>query len=588
MLSAVPDWAWPAVALALLVVAALAWMRSLALASRLRAAEAECRETQARVDAGEKEIERMSAASNQRIAALDRALQNERRLFDAGPVTMFRWQAREGWPVDYVSPNVVQLFGWTADDFMTGRVRYAAVVHAEDLERIAREVAAHSQGAATFFEQDYRIVRKDGATRWLYDITLIERDPNGAITHYVGYVLDRTERVHVEQRLQRSQRLESLGVLAGGIAHDFNNLLVGILGNAALARERMAAGDPSLELVAAVEHAAHRAGDLTNQMLAYAGRANIELHPIDLAALIGEMADLVHASISKKATLELRTSAPLPTIVGDSAQLGQVAMNLITNASDALGDRTGTITVTTGVVDLTEADLARSFGAHTVVPGRFAYLEVAEDGCGMDATTQARMFEPFFTTKFAGRGLGLAAVLGIVRGHHGAIEVESALGRGSRVRVCLPVDSSARPAARAESPSGVAGEPVLPRTTILIVDDEPAVQALASRVVRGRGLEALVAGDGEQALELHAGRGGDIGCVLLDLTMPRLSGAETFKALRERSPKLPVVITSGYSENDALEVVGRAPATYFLHKPFTPAELVERLARALASNTASA
>ncbi|MCE9594031.1 MAG: response regulator [Planctomycetes bacterium] len=580
-----PEWTWPVVAGVLALIAVVFWRRVLTLRDRLHAAEAECRETEARVTAGEKEVERVSAALNQQVAALGRALQNERRLFDAGPVTMFRWQAREGWPVEYVSPNVVQLFGWADQDFMTGRVRYASVVHAEDIERVAREVGAHSQGAASFFEQDYRIVRKDGATRWLYDITLIERDANGAITHYVGYVLDRTERVHVEQRLQRSQRLESLGVLAGGIAHDFNNLLVGILGNAALARERLPAGDPSVELVEAVEHAARRAGDLTNQMLAYAGKANIAVHPIDLSALIGEMADLVHASISKKATLEFHTSTPVPPIVGDSAQLGQVAMNLITNASDALGERSGRIVVATGVVELVEADFARVVGAPSLVPGSYAYLEVTDDGCGMDAMTQARMFEPFFTTKFAGRGLGLAAVLGIVRGHHGAIEVESSPGRGSRVRVYLPLGAAARPAARdASAPPPTPGEPVLRATTILIVDDEPAVQALAARVVRGRGLEALVAGDGEQALALLAEHGGDIGCVLLDLTMPKLSGAETFKALRARSPKLPVVITSGYSESDALESVDGAPATYFLHKPFTPAELVERLALALSAN----
>ncbi|MCC6409159.1 MAG: response regulator, partial [Planctomycetes bacterium] len=432
----------------------------------------------------------------------------------------------------------------------------------------------------------YRVRDKHGATRWLYDITLVERDEGGAITHYVGYVLDRTERQHadeqrrgLEERLQQAQRLESLGVLAGGIAHDFNNLLVGILGNASLARERMERTDANRELVDSIEQAARHAGDLTHQMLAYAGKAYVAFQLVDLNALIAELAGLLRASVSKKATFELRVAPVAPRVVGDAAQLDQVVMNLVTNASDALGDAPGAIVLSTGETDLTSADVAELYGAPNLGSGRYAYVEVSDDGCGMDAATRARMFEPFFTTKFAGRGLGLAAVLGIARGHRGGIAVDSSPGVGTRVRVYVPVAAADAPVSVARPKEAPIAE--LPRTPVLVVDDEPAVQKLAARVVRGHGLQVLVASDGEQALELHARHGAEIGCVLLDLTMPKLSGAETFKALRERTPDLPIVVTSGYSESDALEQLDARNGTLFLQKPFTPADLVARLASAL-------
>ncbi|MCK6447240.1 MAG: response regulator [Planctomycetes bacterium] len=578
---------WPFATAAAVLVAGSLWWRARQQTRQIEDLLAERRELEALAAAREKELERVSAALQREITRLGSTLAAERRLFDAGPVTMFRWRAASGWPVDYVSPNVTQLFGWSADEFVHGRVRYADVVHPEDLQRVAREVAEHTAAGRAYFEQDYRILHKDGGVRWLYDITLIERDAGGAITHFTGYVLDRTERVQAEnerrtfeQRLQQTQRLESLGVLAGGVAHDFNNLLVGILGNAGLARGRIAPDDPNREFIDSIEEAARRAAELTHQMLAYAGRASVKFEVVDLDAAIAELAGLLRASISKKTTFTVRAAATPPRVLGDRVQLDQVVMNLVTNAADALGDRGGEILLATGTAELGRDALERLHGASGVEPGRFAYVEVTDDGCGMDAETQARMFEPFFTTKFPGRGLGLAAVLGIARGHHGGLEVESRVDGGTRVRFYAPLARADAPPKSAAAPTIDAGR-ALRTTTVLVVDDEPAVQKLAARVMQSRGLAVLLAGDGEQALAAFDAHAGEVGCVLLDLTMPKLSGADTFRALRARAPNLPVIVTSGYSESDATEQIGSRTATYFLQKPFGPDELVGLLAQAL-------
>jgi len=282
------------------------------------------------------------------------------------------------------------------------------------------------------------------------------------------------------------QKLESLGVLAGGIAHDFNNLLVGMLGHAGLALLETPPESPLRDRIQQIETCAVRAADLTNQMLAYSGKGRFLVQPTNLTDVVREMANLLRTAISKSARLDLRLAARLASISGDATQLRQVVMNPITNASDAIGERSGVITIETGMMQATRADLASAYAA-AVDPGEYVYLEVRDTGCGMDTETQQRIFDPFFTTKFSGRGLGLAAVVGIVRGHTGAVTIQSAPRKGTTFRVLFPACAAeAVPLSRPSSPARARRQ-----ARVLIVDDEPAVRAIAretlTRGVHGGG-----------------------------------------------------------------------------------------------------
>ena len=387
------------------------------------------------------------------------------------------------------------------------------------------------------------------------------------------------ERHRMEVQVQQAQKLESLGVLAGGIAHDFNNLLTGILGHVSLALEQLPpATVPPRTYLEKAQRAALRGADLTKHMLAYAGQGPLRAESVELNRVVTELADLLDVSRSKKATLAYQLADDLPPIAADAAQLGQVIMNLITNASEALGERSGAITVSTGMRECDREYLRSPWLEETPPSGRYVYLEVRDTGCGMDAATLARIFDPFFSTKFVGRGLGLAAVLGIVRRHHGAIQVHSEAGVGTTIRVLLP--PAERIAASADAPQFPAGAG--PRTgTILVVDDEPEVLEVASISLDQLGFQVLTAPDGRAALDVFRTHAREIDAVLLDLTMPHLSGAEVFREMRRVRPGVPVVLTSGYSEREVAERLADADYSGFLQKPYLASTLATRLRQAM-------
>ncbi len=383
------------------------------------------------------------------------------------------------------------------------------------------------------------------------------------------------ERLALERKMLEAQKLESLGVLAGGIAHDFNNLLVTMLGNAGLALMEVGPESRARHYVEQIQIAAQRAADLTHQMLAYSGKGRFIVQAVSLNEVIEEMVKLLRVSISKQAALQLNLAPQLPLISADATQLRQVVMNLITNASDALANRAGTITVSTGAMLMERADFERVQPIHDLPAGEYVFLEVADTGSGMDAETQARIFEPFFTTKFTGRGLGLAAVLGIMRGHQGAIQVHSIVGEGTTFRLLFP-------------PQVPMPLPVLPLTApavqktgarLLVVDDEEMVREITMDLLTRFGYETVGAENGARALELA--RMHHFDCVLLDLTMPGMSSEETLRQLRELQPTLRVVLMSGYSEFETSLRFAKMTHDGFVQKPFTPSDLVERLQAAL-------
>ncbi len=386
------------------------------------------------------------------------------------------------------------------------------------------------------------------------------------------------ERHELQQQIQHTQKLESLGVLAGGIAHDFNNLLVGMLGNAGLALMDLPDSSPSVGYLQRIETAAQRAADLTNQLLAYSGRGKFIIRPLHLSALVEEMAHLLETVISKKAVLKLNLATDLPAIEGDATQVRQVIMNLITNASDAVENKSGAISITTGRLHADRAYLTETFLDEDLAEGIYAYLEVSDSGIGMDVDTIAKIFDPFFTTKFTGRGLGLAAVLGIVRGHHGALKVYSEPGRGSTFKVLFPAVNKEVLPAPEEPPSAREWRS---GGLVLVVDDEENVRSVAKATLEHAGFEILTANDGVEALEVFKEHEEDIVLVLLDMTMPHMAGDETFRELRRLRSEVCVILSSGFNEQDATNEFSGKGLAGFIQKPYHPSALLDKVRAAL-------
>ncbi len=368
------------------------------------------------------------------------------------------------------------------------------------------------------------------------------------------------ERKKFETQVRHAQKLESLAVLTEGIAHDFNNLLTGILGSASLASSKLPEGSAVDEQIDRILQAAEKAAVLTNQMLAYAGKENFEVGFVDLNQLVGDVIPLVRTAISKSTRIRESWAANLPSIEADPVQLRQVVVALVTNASEALQDEHGEVSIRTGALKSTDHSGTRVF------------IEIADTGLGMDADTSKRIFEPFFTTKLAGRGLGLAAAQGIVRAHRGEISVQSQLGRGTTVTVLLPATSPRRAVLDDE----VRSSPGSTRT-ILVIDDEQSVREVAQAALQETGFEVLLAGSGHEALDIFVERASEIDAVLLDVSMPRMSGEQTLVKLRRMRPHVKILLTSGHSEQVVLQTFEGKKASAFIQKPFRASELVDRI-----------
>lgn len=444
----------------------------------------------------------------------------------------------------------------------------------DDLQGQPLASIVNDAGLRRLFEQcpdglaarEVRFAGADGVAHVVAVSGSLVHDPRHEARGWVWLLRDVTEqrraeedKARIESWLRQTQRMESLGVMAGGVAHDFNNILTVIQGNADIAllkvRDGEAVRDELEQIAAAVAHAAK----LTDQLLTYAGRGTSTETLVDLNTLLRDISDLLRSALSKKARLEIHLTDPLPFVLGDQSQLRQVILNLLTNASEALGDQPGTITVRTGVT--TDGNEARVF------------LEVCDTGAGMSPEVKARIFDPFFTTKFAGRGLGLATVMGIVQKHRGVIAVESRPGAGTRFEVVLPAGAGE------VAPPSVVG-PATPgwqgRGLALLVDDEAAVRRVVRQILTTAGFEVLEAVDGADGVDAFRRRASEFAIVVLDLTMPRMDGRQALAAIRGIRPAVPVVIISGYAIGEGAEPLEDA-YTGVLHKPFTNAALVSRI-----------
>jgi PAS domain S-box-containing protein len=464
-------------------------------------------------------------------------------------------------------------------------MHFTEFTHPEDLDLDQHLYDSLVRGERDEYTIDKRYFRKGGDVAWgRLGVSLI-RDEAGNPQYTVVMCEDITERKRAEEdrrrleaQIQHAQKLESLGVMAGGIAHDFNNLLMGVLGNADLALATMAPETPGRHYLEKIETAATRAAELTNQMLAYSGKGRFLVERIQLNRVVEEMAHLLRTVISKKAALKFDFTRNLPAIEADASQIRQIVMNLITNASEAIGDTSGVIGLGTGVVEADRKYLSATYLDDELPAGEYVYLEVSDSGSGMDDETLRKIFDPFFTTKFTGRGLGLAAVLGIVRGHQGAIKVCTEPGRGTSFKVLFPQSGDA-PAAREGEPERA--EAAHRETTILIVDDDEGVLDVAKTMLQRNGHTVLTAVDGRQGVELYRRHADEIDLVLLDMTMPQMDGEEAFGELRRIRSDVRVILSSGYSEQDATNRFAGKGLAGFIQKPYRSAKLLDKVREAL-------
>jgi PAS domain S-box-containing protein len=473
------------------------------------------------------------------------------------------------------------LFGYSEQE-MLGRP-LSIIFPPEALQEEQEILAALSRGERVEHFDTIRM-HKDGHTVDVSVAISPIRDHHGTVIGISSVARDITERKRVaeehlqfERQMMQTQKLESLGVLAGGIAHDFNNILMAIIGNTDLALMRLTKESPATDNLRQVLDAATRAADLARQMLAYSGKGKFLIEPIDLNRLVHEMTHMLEVSISKKALLTFKLYEPLPVVSADATQLRQVIMNLVINASEAIGDKSGIIAISTGCMNCDRRYLQDLSLDRQIPDGRYVYLEIADTGCGMDRETIARLFDPFFTTKFTGRGLGMSAVQGIIRGHQGAIKVYSEPGKGTTFKVLLPASAVPQEiSGSTETDTHWCGS-----GTVLLIDDEQSVREIGGEMLRELGFDVIAAANGQVGIEVFEQHHDRIDLVILDLTMPHLDGEQTFRELRQRRPDIKVIISSGFNEQEVTQKFLGKELTGFIQKPYKLSTLKEILRKIL-------
>lgn len=512
-----------------------------------------------------------------------------RTLIDAIPDPIF-FKDRDGRHLE-LNKAAETFFGCSREELI-GKTVFEWPMPRELAEQYAADDRNVIEAGNPLLDREEPFESPSGRRGWLLTSKYPLRDGAGEIYGLVGIARDITEARRIEEerqaferKLQETQKLESLGVLAGGIAHDFNNLLTGVLGNASLARMDSPADSPIQAFLQQIEVAATRAAELCRQMLAYSGKGHFVVQRLDLNAVLHETANLLHVSISKKAALRFQLAASVPPVLADVTQIRQIIMNLVINASEAIGEQGGEIRVSTGVTRAGGTFFAGTHLAPELPEGEYAWIEVRDDGSGMTPEVQARIFDPFFTTKFTGRGLGLAAVLGIVRGHGGAIKVESDAGRGTAFRVWLPAVEGAQaiaPEPASPAPAGWRGS-----GTILVIDDEETVRFATARMLGALGFNVLLASDGRLGADKFAETCDSIRLVLLDLTMPHVDGEQALRMIHQIDPAARVLVMSGFNEQEVLSRFAGQEVAGFIQKPFRMADLREKVRAALASESES-
>jgi PAS domain S-box-containing protein len=501
------------------------------------------------------------------------------------PGMVFRCANDENWTFRFASESCRDLTGYDEHDLIGNRtISYAALIHPDDRPAV-NDVVQEGIRENSSYQVTYRIIPREGPVKWVWEQGRgVTRE--GQVREIEGFIYDITDQVEAQQKRQaiekkilESQKLESLGVLAGGIAHDFNNLLQAMLGFSEMIGVQIGPDHPAQQSLARVTEAASRAADLTRQMLAFSGRGQFSVSRVDLSRQVEAMANLLESSLPKSVSFHRELGADLPQVKLDTAQFQQVVMNMITNAAEAIGDQPGTIHLRTGACQCDAHYLARSvvtgeMGSDPPEPGTYAYVEVQDSGCGMDQATIGRIFEPFFTTKFTGRGLGLAAVQGIMRGHAGALLIDSQVGIGTTIRALFPaVATAGQGGAPVQVPPGAEDHSKQP--LILVVEDEATVRQLVTSTLRGKGYTVAEATDGLEALEFMRRKGHQVEGILLDVVMPNMGGEEFLKNVREMKFMTRVILMSGFTREEMMARFGGHEIVDYLAKPFRARQLLD-------------
>ena len=472
----------------------------------------------------------------------------------------------------FISPQIESFLGVSPQVYKDNKDFWSQHLHPDDHDRVLDEIAlCHKMGKS--FLSEYRMISKTGDTIWFRDEAIIIKSDEGIPLFLQGVMMNITDRKNAEQEqlnLERqvlhAQKLESLGILASGIAHDFNNMLTGILGNADLALFDLPPVSPVRQNIQDIETAANRAAELCQQMLSYSGKGHSVIEQVDLSELVREMYHILEVSIKKKVTLKYKFPEDPVIIMADATQIRQVIMNLITNASDAIGDKSGVIFISTGLVQYNGSYLYERYMHEKLQEGMYAFLEVIDTGCGMDNSTRQKLFDPFFTTKVNGRGLGLSSVQGIIHGHKGALKVYSELEKGTTFRILLPASDTNKPIKSFTAEDNE--EEWIGHGTVLLADDEDTVRKVGKYMLERLGLNVILAADGREAVEIFRARHNEIDCILLDLTMPNLDGEEAFKEMKKIRNDVRVVLSSGYSGQEILKHFAGKGLVGFIQKPY--------------------
>lgn len=470
------------------------------------------------------------------------------------------------------NPQAALMTGYSLAELQ--QIQVEALFRPEREAEIRAELAVlYRNGRHTF---EVPLCRKNGE-EWYAQVSAVRYEA-GTRPMVQGVLRDVSERKQAEEVLRHAQKMESLGVLAGGVAHDFNNLLSAILGQATLALAKSPPPNPARNHIEKLVKGVERAADLTRQLLAYSGRGQFSLEILYLNDLLEQNLHLMEAAIAKNVRLQLALAEPLLAVEADRGQMQQVIMNVVLNAAEAIGNRPGTVTITTGIQQISEADdIYWQITNQPLPAGRYVFLDVQDNGCGMSEETLRRIFDPFFTTKFTGRGLGLAAVLGIVRGHKGGLRVTSQQGRGSLFRLLFPGNDAQVNGMAAAGLGQEAAGSNSQRGLVLVIDDEELIREAATDILEIEGLQVVTASDGRQGIELYRQRRQEIDVILLDLSMPGLSGYDTFRALQTIDPEVRVIVSSGYSESEAMRPFQGKGVAAFVQKPYDMNKLIEAI-----------
>jgi two-component system, cell cycle sensor histidine kinase and response regulator CckA len=511
-------------------------------------------------------------------AALQESEERFRNMADTAPVMI--WVAGPDQLCTYFNKCCLDFTGQSLDEKIGDG--WMVNIHPEDREWFLAKYSS-SFGVRQEFQAAFRLRRADGEYRSVLTTGVPRFTPGGEFAGYIGSCVDITELRRSQDQALARQKLESVGVLAGGIAHDFNNLLGGILAEAELSTMQLLQGESPLQGIERIRVAAGRGSEIVRELMIYSGQDKGDpVEPVDLSGLVEEMLELLKVSVSKHASVKFSLDQNLPAVLGKASQIRQIVMNLIINASEAIGEEGGVIQVTTSrAIPTPKSDV----NSQRLSSGDYLTLEVSDTGHGMTEEAQAKIFDPFFSTKFAGRGLGLAVVQGIVRDHGGAINLVSAPGQGTRFEIFLPCIAGTAPSGRSTLAGVSVEEPRSLAGTVLVVEDEGLLRLTVSKMLRKKGLEVIEAFDGFSAFEQVCAHKDEIDVMLLDVTLPGMSGREVFEQALRLRPDLKIILTSAYSRETVDASFAGLRVDSFIRKPFQLAELLELLRRALFTST---